>query len=169
MRFVITLLLATALAGCGFQLRGTADLPFETLYIPGATGGIGLDLKRNIQSGTRTRVVEDAKLARGIVRREPGGEQCRDADQQGLLENQNEDRGYDEGAVSGDGVEERPGDVGHRTSAADGRAQLIACGVRRSIGENHAAMCRACRTQRTDVGDADEFDEDGAGTGEDGS
>ena len=41
--------LPAALAGCGFQLRGTADLPFETLYVPGATGGIALDLKRNIQ------------------------------------------------------------------------------------------------------------------------
>jgi LPS-assembly lipoprotein len=67
MRFVIALLLATALAGCGFQLRGTADLPFETLFIPNTTGGIGLDLKRNIQSGTRTRVVDDLKLAQAVL------------------------------------------------------------------------------------------------------
>jgi LPS-assembly lipoprotein len=67
MRFVIALLLATALAGCGFQLRGTAALPFETLFIPNTTGGIGLDLKRNIQSGTRTRVVDDQKLAQAVL------------------------------------------------------------------------------------------------------
>jgi len=67
MRIVITLLLASMLAGCGFQLRGVADLPFETLYIPGATGGIGLDLKRNIQSGTHTRVVDDLKLAQAVL------------------------------------------------------------------------------------------------------
>jgi LPS-assembly lipoprotein len=56
-------LLALALAACGFQLRGTASLPFETLYVPDASGGIALDLKRNIQSGTATRVVDDAKSA----------------------------------------------------------------------------------------------------------
>jgi LPS-assembly lipoprotein len=51
------------LAACGFQLRGTAGLPFETLYLPGATGGIALELKRNIQSGSDTRVVDDPKSA----------------------------------------------------------------------------------------------------------
>ena len=50
------------LCGCGFQLRGTAELPFETLYLP-STGGIGLELRRNIQAGTRTVVVDDPKLA----------------------------------------------------------------------------------------------------------
>jgi LPS-assembly lipoprotein len=54
---------ALALAACGFQLRGTASLPFETLYVPGATGGIALDLKRSIQSGTATRVVDEAAAA----------------------------------------------------------------------------------------------------------
>ena len=67
MRIAITILLASALAACGFQLRGTAELPFDTLFIPGATGGIGLDLKRNIQSGTRTRVVDDPKLAQAVL------------------------------------------------------------------------------------------------------
>ena len=67
MRIVTTLFLATVLAACGFQLRGTAALPFETLYIPGTSGGIGLDLKRNIQSGTRTRVVDEQKLAQAVL------------------------------------------------------------------------------------------------------
>ncbi len=56
-----------ALAGCGFQLRGTANVPFETVYIPGATGGIALDLKRNIEAGTRAKVVNDPKTADAIV------------------------------------------------------------------------------------------------------
>jgi len=57
-----------ALAGCGFQLRGTAALPFETLYMPPATGGgIALNLKRNIQSGTRTAVVDDPKKAQAVL------------------------------------------------------------------------------------------------------
>jgi LPS-assembly lipoprotein len=51
------------LAACGFQLRGTASLPFETIHVPGATAGIALEIKRSIQAGTNARVVEDAKSA----------------------------------------------------------------------------------------------------------
>jgi len=63
------LLLAAALllAGCGFQLRGSATVPFNTLYIPGATGGIALDLKRNIEAGTQAKVVNDPKAAEAIL------------------------------------------------------------------------------------------------------
>ena len=63
------LLLAAALllAGCGFQLRGSATVPFSTLYIPGATGGIALDLKRNIEAGTQAKVVSDPKAAEAIL------------------------------------------------------------------------------------------------------
>jgi LPS-assembly lipoprotein len=57
----------TLLAACGFQLRGVASLPFETLYVPGATGGIALELKRNIQSGSATRVVDDPKAAEALL------------------------------------------------------------------------------------------------------
>jgi LPS-assembly lipoprotein len=67
MRTALTLLFIAFLAGCGFQLRGTAALPFETLYMPGATGGIALDLKRNIQAGTRTTVVDDPKKAEAVL------------------------------------------------------------------------------------------------------
>jgi LPS-assembly lipoprotein len=63
----LALAFALVLAGCGFQLRGTAALPFDTLYIPGATGGIALDLKRNIQSGTRTTVVDDPKKTEAVL------------------------------------------------------------------------------------------------------
>jgi LPS-assembly lipoprotein len=55
------------LAGCGFKLRGTAEVPFQTLYIPGSSGGIALDLKRNIQAGTDARVVDDPKQADAIL------------------------------------------------------------------------------------------------------
>ena len=61
------LVLALVLAGCGFRLRGTADVPFETLYLPNATSGIALDLKRNIQAGTRARVVDDASGADAVL------------------------------------------------------------------------------------------------------
>jgi LPS-assembly lipoprotein len=59
--------LALGLAGCGFRLRGSADVPFDTIYIPGATGGIALDLKRHIEAGTNAQVVEDAKAAEAIL------------------------------------------------------------------------------------------------------
>src|SRR6266704_5324594 len=38
-RAMLALLASAALAaaGCGFQLRGQAQLPFETLYIPGSS------------------------------------------------------------------------------------------------------------------------------------
>jgi len=59
--------LALLLAGCGFRLRGTAEVPFETLYVPGATSGIALDLKRNIQAGTKARVVDDPSKADAVL------------------------------------------------------------------------------------------------------
>lgn len=67
MRRLLIALLCVALAGCGFRLRGTADVPFETLYVPQARSGIGLDLKRSIEAGTSTRVVDDAKTAQAIL------------------------------------------------------------------------------------------------------
>lgn len=63
----LVILAMLSLAGCGFQLRGAADLPFETIHVPGASGGIALDLKRNIQSGTRTRVVDDPGQAQAVL------------------------------------------------------------------------------------------------------
>jgi LPS-assembly lipoprotein len=61
------LLLCLALAACGFQLRGATKLPFETLYVPNATSGIALDLKRHLQSGSDTRVVDDPKNAQALL------------------------------------------------------------------------------------------------------
>ncbi|MDQ5849384.1 MAG: LPS assembly lipoprotein LptE [Pseudomonadota bacterium] len=63
----LALVLALTIAGCGFKLRGRADVPFETLYIPGATGGIALELRRNIQAGTGTRIVDDPKAADAML------------------------------------------------------------------------------------------------------
>jgi LPS-assembly lipoprotein len=60
-------LLCVVAAGCGFQLRGTADVPFDSVYLPNPTSGIQLDLKRNIQAGTRAKVVDDPKTAQAIM------------------------------------------------------------------------------------------------------
>jgi LPS-assembly lipoprotein len=68
MRAGLALVLAALLAGCGFQLRGTADLPFKTVYLPPSnTPGVALELRRNLQAGTRTTVVDDPKSAEAVI------------------------------------------------------------------------------------------------------
>ena len=60
-RMTIGVVLAAMLSACGFHLRGTASLPHESLYISGpAYSAFANDLKRAIQSGTGTRVEDDA-------------------------------------------------------------------------------------------------------------
>jgi len=66
-RTVLAVALLLTLAACGFKLRGTAAVPFETIYLPGATGGIALDLKRNIQVGTNAKVVDDPAKAEAVL------------------------------------------------------------------------------------------------------
>jgi LPS-assembly lipoprotein len=63
----LLLALALAVASCGFRLRGTAELPFQSLYVPGANTGIGLDLKRNIQAGTGAKVVDTPAAADAVL------------------------------------------------------------------------------------------------------
>lgn len=60
-------LLCLIVAACGFRLRGTAEVPFDSVYVPGATTGIALDLKRNIQAGTKARVVDNPKDADAVM------------------------------------------------------------------------------------------------------
>jgi len=54
-------------SACGFHLRGSAPVPFNTLYIPDAKTGIALDLKRNIEAGTNAKVIDDPKKADAIL------------------------------------------------------------------------------------------------------
>jgi LPS-assembly lipoprotein len=58
--------LVLLLAGCGFQLRGSATLPFESVYIEGAGSEMGVELTRAIRP-TQTRVVETPEDAQAIV------------------------------------------------------------------------------------------------------
>jgi LPS-assembly lipoprotein len=55
------------LTGCGFQLRGTADVPFQKVYVANATRGLALELKRQIQAGTAAKVLDDARDADAIL------------------------------------------------------------------------------------------------------
>ncbi|MGH8737453.1 MAG: LPS assembly lipoprotein LptE [Burkholderiales bacterium] len=63
----LAILCVVALAGCGFQLRAAAKLPFDTVYVAAADGGIALELKRNIRAGTDAKVVDDAKKAEALL------------------------------------------------------------------------------------------------------
>jgi len=62
----LAIVLVAVLAGCGFQLREAAKLPFASVYVPGS-GGIALDLKRNIRAGTDAKVVDNAKQAQAVM------------------------------------------------------------------------------------------------------
>ena len=60
--------LAALLGACGFQLRGQASLPFETLYLAMPEySPMSVDLKRNIAAGTNARLVDDAGKAQAIL------------------------------------------------------------------------------------------------------
>jgi LPS-assembly lipoprotein len=65
----LTLVAASlALAACGFQLRGTAQLPFESIYVQAPTGSaFALQLKRAVQAGTSTRVTEGPAEAQVVL------------------------------------------------------------------------------------------------------
>jgi len=68
MRVLAVLALAWLTASCGFQLRGQASLPFETLYVAvPAISQLGTELKRNIIAGTRTKLVNDPAQAQAIL------------------------------------------------------------------------------------------------------
>ena len=53
----------SAIIAAGSQ---AAKLPFDTVYVPGS-GGIALDLKRNIRAGTDAKVVDNPKNAQAVM------------------------------------------------------------------------------------------------------
>ena len=59
---------AFLLAGCGFQLRGVANLPYETMYVDLPPSSlIGAELKRTLRAGTKTRIVEERSAAEAVL------------------------------------------------------------------------------------------------------
>jgi LPS-assembly lipoprotein len=62
------LLVAALLAGCGFQLRGTATLPFNSMYVQAASTSVfAIQLKRAVVSGSGARVTERPEQAEVIL------------------------------------------------------------------------------------------------------
>jgi LPS-assembly lipoprotein len=59
---------AAALSSCGFQLRGSANIPFKTIYIGfSETSPLGNELRRYIRASGDTRIVTDPKEAEAIM------------------------------------------------------------------------------------------------------
>lgn len=63
-----TLLLLGLLAGCGFQLRGTAQLPFASAFIVGQTGSVLKEGLIRSLTGSGKRLSEQATEADVVIR-----------------------------------------------------------------------------------------------------
>src|SRR5712692_7709228 len=65
-RAAFTGVIAAFLAACGFHLRGQAELPFESLHIPG-NNPLVVELKRNVAAASRTRLVDKPGEAQAVL------------------------------------------------------------------------------------------------------
>lgn len=64
MKTLIALLCALLIAGCGFKLRGAADLPFDTLYVQAPVSSqFAQQFRRVVTYGSGTKIVDDPKTA----------------------------------------------------------------------------------------------------------
>jgi LPS-assembly lipoprotein len=64
----ILLAVTLLVAACGFQLRGSATLPFESIYVQAAPKSLlALQIKRAVRSGSSTRVAEQSGEAEVIL------------------------------------------------------------------------------------------------------
>ena len=67
-KLILALCLAVSIGGCGFALRGSANLPYESLYIDlPDSNALGAELRRNLRAGTNTRIVERREQAQAIM------------------------------------------------------------------------------------------------------
>lgn len=67
-RLLAALALSGGLAGCGFRLRGTQQLPFETVFIASpAYSPLGIELARSLRAGTSTRLAADRAVAQAVI------------------------------------------------------------------------------------------------------
>lgn len=71
LRWPVVLLITAMLCACGFHLRGSANLPFSSLYMTFApTSPLGIELKRNIVASGNTKVLskpEGAEVTLGVL------------------------------------------------------------------------------------------------------
>lgn len=71
LRWPVVLLMTAMLCACGFHLRGSANLPFNSIYTTFApTSPLGIELKRNIIASGNTKVLpkaEGAEVTLGVL------------------------------------------------------------------------------------------------------
>ena len=67
MKKLLLLALVLMLGACGFHLRGSAQLPFETIYVQGGGNQLGPDLQRYLRYGTSVKVVQTPGEAQAIL------------------------------------------------------------------------------------------------------
>jgi LPS-assembly lipoprotein len=67
MKKILLLTLLLTLGACGFQLRGPAQLPFETIFVQGGGNQLGPDLQRYLQSGSNVTVVQAPEEAQAVL------------------------------------------------------------------------------------------------------
>jgi LPS-assembly lipoprotein len=68
MRRLFILLLSLSLAACGFQLRGSYSLPWDTLYLGMPENSeMYAQIKRSVEASTQTRIVTDPKAAQASL------------------------------------------------------------------------------------------------------
>lgn len=64
MKTLIALLCTLLIAGCGFQLRGAANLPFDSLYVQAPVASqFAQQFRRVVAAGSATKIVDDPKSA----------------------------------------------------------------------------------------------------------
>ncbi|MEW6314526.1 MAG: LPS assembly lipoprotein LptE [Pseudomonadota bacterium] len=63
-----TFVLLLLLAGCGFHLRGTALLPFDSIHVAGAeNSSFVAELKRALEGSSNARIVNDPTEAQAVL------------------------------------------------------------------------------------------------------
>ncbi len=63
-----TLAFAALLSACGFQLRGSTALPFETLMVTGADNTpFAIDLRRGLRASRRVELVDEPARAQAVL------------------------------------------------------------------------------------------------------
>ncbi len=68
MRRFLAILLVISLTACGFQLRGSYSLPWDTLYLGlPENSELYFQIKRGIEATSQTRVITDAKEAQATL------------------------------------------------------------------------------------------------------
>jgi LPS-assembly lipoprotein len=68
LRLAAGAVLCAALAGCGFQLRGTAPLPFDSIYVQAAQSSqLATQVRRVVRSGSNTRLTNRPEEAQVIL------------------------------------------------------------------------------------------------------